>query len=88
MGVTQGDEGPLQVSFHLLPDALLDVVWTVAHVPLKHCQKQASIFNSAQLYRYRTAAFNRQTPGPGPSGRSGGNEIGDLSEGGGRSSQT
>lgn len=38
--VTQGEEGPLQISFHLLPDALLDVVRTVALVPPKHCQQK------------------------------------------------
>lgn len=33
--VTQSEEGLLQVSLHLLPDALLHVVRTVALIPLK-----------------------------------------------------
>lgn len=34
--VTQSEEGLLQVSLHLLPDALLHVVRTVAPVAIKH----------------------------------------------------
>lgn len=33
---TQSEEGPLQISLHLLPDALLHVVGAVALIPLKH----------------------------------------------------
>lgn len=34
--VTQSEEGLLQVSLHLLPDALLHVVRTVALVAIEH----------------------------------------------------
>lgn len=38
--VTQSEEGLLQISLHLLPDALLHVVRTVALIPLKHWRTQ------------------------------------------------
>lgn len=41
--VTQRKEGLLQVPLHLLPDALLHVVWTVALIPLKNCADRTQI---------------------------------------------
>lgn len=39
VGRTQSEEGLLQISFHLLLDALLDVVGTVALISLKHFEE-------------------------------------------------
>lgn len=52
--VTQSEEGFLQISLHLLPDALLDVVRTVALVPLKHCETQRAGHNLCDI------TFNRK----------------------------
>lgn len=43
VGRTQSEEGLLQISLHLLPDALLHVVGTVALIPLKHWQHKTHI---------------------------------------------
>lgn len=54
--ITQSKEGFLQISFHLLPDALLDVIWTVALVPLKHCETQWAGYNLCDIFNM----FNRK----------------------------
>lgn len=58
---TQSEEGLLQVSLHLLPDALLHVVWTVALIALKHWHTG-----------WRTVTMVTQQSRPGPAaGRTG-----------------
>lgn len=54
---TQSEEGLLQVSLHLLPDALLHVVGTVALIPLKHCHIQNTTFIQRSCWFFSTVSF-------------------------------